>query len=275
MKDEQRIVEWKLSPQVIEETEAVAAKVLEDMRAGRIAAAPRSPRIGAIWYHDWLESDLPPNVKFPLGMNHWLREPVFPDDHWLFGSDGSPPMSWLDLRNMMKARREARLEISVPKPAKRHKPKPSCLIRCIHAAFERVTRERIADWYFDLPNWQQDYVRAFIVAEARSDRLIRLAGDEIATRRAGYPVTMVVPSKRGSPRKSTRDAYMLAALATLLERFGDGELARPIWYEGSEDWCEAIAAVFARSERSLTPKRVYGIWGALSDRDQNRIHSPH
>ena len=115
-----------------------------------------SARRGAIWYLDWLDSDLPPGVQFPLGVNHWLREPVFPDDHWLFGSDDGPTFTWIDCHNTLKASREARLVeqhdnsarmgISVQQPARRHKPMPLCLIRCIHAAFERVTTEHIADY---------------------------------------------------------------------------------------------------------------------------------
>ena len=266
MKDEQRIVEWEMSPQEIEEFEA---EILEDLRMGRLAAVAPSPRLGAIWYHDWLERDLPPGVQFPIGVNHWLREPVFSDDHWLPQGDG-PPMTWLEFHIRCKAHRESRREISVPKPAKRrHKLMPSCLIRCIHATFKRVTPERIADWYLDLPDWQQEYVRAFIVAEAPSDRLIKLAGSEIATRLARFSVTMA--GKRGRPKESTRNAYLLAALSALFERFAEGELARPLWYEGGNDWCAAIANVFDDCKPPVTAGAVHEVWRALSDREQECI----
>ena len=272
MTDEQRTGEWKLSPQVIEKTEAEAAKILADMRAGRIAAAPPSPRLGAIWYHDWLESNLPSGVQFPLGVNHWLRDPVFSDDHWLAQGDGSS-MSWLDVRNIMgKERRKARHGEQLR--ARRHKPMPLCLIRCIHGTFQRVTPERIADWCLALSPLKESYVIAFIRAEAPSDTLIRNAGNTIATRRAGFPALIDVPGKRGASRLATRNAYMFAALSAVRERFGGGELALPIQRKDEGDWCEAVARVFTSGSRPLSAGTLRRMLDNLPKHERARISRP-
>ena len=289
MKDE-RSKAWELSPHEIVESEAEVAEILRDMRAGRIAAAAPSARRGAVWYLDWLDSDLPPGVQFPLGVNHWLREPVFPDDHPLFPSDDGNTLTWLDCHYTWKAVREARLVEQ--RSTKRHKPMPLCLVRCIHAAYERVTPERIADWCLALSPLKEPDVIAFILAEAPSDPRIRNTGNLIATRRAGFPALIdAQPGTRGQPKASTRDAYMLAALSALKRRFGGA-----IRYERKEgrkrkasprkgmarftpksDWCAVVAPAFLSNQRPMKAQRLREMWDKLPKHERERIklfHSP-
>ena len=217
-----------------------------------------SARRGAIWHLEWLDSDLPPGVLFPLGVNHWLREPLFSDEHPLFPSDDGS--TWLDCHYTMRAHREA------ARPVERQ-PMPSRLIRCIRAAYRRVTPERIADWYFALSRLKEPDVLAFIHAEASSDTTLRKAGDLIATRRTGSPASMSVPAgRRGRRAASTRNAYMFAALAALKERYGVA-----IRYENKagrarDDGCAAVAPVF-----NVEARRLRRIWDKLPKHERDRI----
>lgn len=199
-------------------------------------------------------------------------------------------MTWIDCHNTVKARREARL-VEQP-PARRHKPMPLCLVRCIHAAYLRVTPERIADWCLALSPFMERYVMAFILAEAPRDPLIREAGSRIATRRAGFPALIDAPSgERRRPPESTRDAYMLAALSALKGRFGgsirfnSGERAsrstKPSEREGMarytsrKDWCAVVAPVFVSNRRPMKARRLREIFGALPEHERERIRWFH
>ena len=368
---------WKLSPRELEQFEAESTEILEDMRAGRLAAVAPSPRRGAMWYLKLLDSDLPPGVQFPLGMNHWLRESVFPDDHRLFPhkmlladlyaifeaagwpeaipgativkrliamesrpwrewkhgkrinvrnlaillrpfdvhprnhraagkqsrayfldslrpvfganlpDDGSTS-TWLDVHYTWKAVRGARL-VEQP-PARRHKPMPLCLVRCIHAAYERVTPERIAEWCLALSPLKEPDVIAFILAEAPSDRKIHLAGNLIATRRAGFPALIdAQPGNPGQPKASTRDAYILAALSVLKRRFGgairynreEGRKRKASPRRGmarltpKSDWCAVVAPEFVSNRRPMKAQRLRELWDKLPKHERERVKQFH
>ena len=202
--------------------------------------------------------------------------------------DDGPTSTWLDVHYTGKAVREARL-VEQP-PARRHKPMPLCLVRCIHAAYERVTPERIAEWCLALSPLKEPDVIAFILAEAASDLKIRGAGDLIATRRAGFPAWIHAQSGNpGQPKASTRDAYMFAALSALKLRFGGA-----IRYERKEgrkrkgsrrkgvhgftsksDWCAVVAPEFLSNQRPMKARRLREIWDELPKFERERIKQFH
>ena len=159
---------------------------------------------------------------------------------------------------------------SVPAP----EPAPSDLVRCIHAAYERVTSERVADWFGDLDGPDARDMIAFIREAASTDSVLRAAGNLIATRRAGFPA-LIVPhdGRRGRPKSETRNLYIATALFALATRY-NGELDRPIRYKAEDrsgkdrgrDWCAVVAPAFG-----MTAARVRAIWDNLSEIERGAV----
>ena len=96
-----------------------------------------------------------------------------------------------------------------------------CLIRRFHNAFESITFEGIAEWYFGLDGLAAKDVRAFFRDVAPSDPLIREAFGRILSRemspelwqREGVEVKEVIlQGKGGRPSESLRDAFLLTAI---------------------------------------------------------------
>ena len=150
------------------------------------------------------------------------------------------------------------------------------LARCIHAAYLRVTPERIADWCLDreLGATYRDDVIAFIYEAASTDAVLRAAGDLIATRRARFPALIDPPSgRRGRPKSETRNLYITTALFALGTRY-KGELDRPIRYKAEDrhgkdrgrDWCAVVATAFG-----MTAARVRAIWDNLPEIERGAV----
>ena len=259
---------------------------------------------GAGEYHDWLESLLPLGVEFPLGVHPWLRFLIVgnPSLCALFGDDleGVTEHEWRKQwqrkgdktgKELEAERRDnqawaylwAGIPRREPEPAPRHKVMPLCLARCIHAAYLRVTPESIADWCLDreLGASYRDDVLAFIREAASTDTLLRDAGNVIASRRSEFSVQIVPEGgrKRGRPRPETRNAFIVAALAALANRYREGELARALRYKAEDDvgrdrerdWCSVVAAAFVTDGRPMTPRAVRDVWNALSPSERKAI----
>ena len=232
MKDEQRIVEWKLSPQVIEESEAEAAKILEDMRAGRISATTPSPLMGAHRFHKWATSRLAREVREHYGEHfvlatHRLLADV-PEIPWARRQANDRGILFL-VSSMRDGRFPAKPDPSVklrcPEcSCKTDGARADCLIRRFHDAYMKITFERIAKWYFDLDGQAEKDVRAFLRAAAPSDPLIRKALDRILTRevrqREGLRVKVEIEKRGRRKLVALRDAFMLTAMVAAHEWTG-------------------------------------------------------
>ena len=233
MKNEQRIVEWKLSPQVIEESEAEVARILEDMRAGRISATTPSPLMGAHRFHKWATSRLAREVREHYGEHLVLAT------HRLL-ADG-PEFPWArrqandrGILFLVSSMRDGRFPAKPDLSDKLRCPECSCksddgnradcLIRRFHEAFEKVTSKSIAKWYFGLDGQAEKDVRAFLRAAAPSDPLIRDALDRILTRevrhREGLRVKVEIEKRGRRKLVALRDAFMLTAMVAAHEWTG-------------------------------------------------------
>ena len=249
VKNEQRIVEWKLSPQEIEEFEAEIAKILEDMRTERIAAIPPSPLIGAHRFHKWVERQLPPEVR-----EHYGGHFVFATHPLL--ADG-PDFPWA--RKQAKDKGIMYLSMSVFQRGNTAKPEPTglacpgcpckskgeladCLIGRFHRAYKSITSKSIEEWYFDLSGQAEKDVRALLRVAASSDPLIRKAIEQILSREES-PAVVTVRGKSGNLSVALRDAFMYTAMVAVREWPGI-ELADEPAVETVEDCAARVARVF-------------------------------
>ena len=254
MTDEQRIGEWKLSPQVIEETEAEAAKILDDMRAGRIAAVAPSPILGAHRFHQWAVSQLQENVRKDL--EHHL---VFPVHDRL-----AVVYFFVSLRRFREWEPTGSLacsrgcECSIAGMA-------DCLIGRFHAAFERIRNEpeRIADWFIGLPAADASNVRAFFREEAPTDPVIRRGFEAVLSRELSQRESVAVRNVQltNDPARasvSLRDAFMLTAMAAV-HGWLDIRLVHKPASEDMSDCAGRVARVFG-----ITARKVRNRWNRLS-----------
>ena len=165
-----------------------------------------TPLMGALRFHKWAESQLPPEV--------WKHS----GGHLVFGAHRVLDDSFFFL-SMAPLRK--------PEPARRRNTKNAQaadrLIDKFHRAYKRITSERIAAWYSDLAVEDARYVRAFFRAVAKSDPLIRGALDVILTRELSKQEGLrlkVEIEKSGRPLVALRDAFMLTAMVVVHESQG-------------------------------------------------------
>jgi len=145
----------------------------------------------------------------------------------------------------------------------------------IHAAYLRVTPERIATWCLDeLCESVRNDVIAFVLEAAPTDAVLRAVGDLIATRRAGFPALIDAGGVRRGRRKSDlRNLYIATALSALGSRY-PGELDRPMrrkvedrdGKDCARDWCAVVATAFGMSAST-----VRRIWDNLSPSERSAV----
>ena len=256
MKDEQRIVPWEMSPQEIEESEAETAKILEDMRAGRIAAATPSPILGAHRFHQWAVSQLPENIRKDL------------QDHLVFPAHDrlAETFFFTSLRRFreweptgsLACSRGCRCSIA---------SMADCLIGRFHAVFERIRDEpeRIADWYIGLPAADATNVRAFFRVKAPTDPVIRRGFEAVLCRELSQRERVAVQKvqlkdKRTRRSVSLRDAFMLTAMAAV-HGWLDIELVHQPDSDDMSDCAGRVGRVFG-----IKAKTVRNRWNRLSTR---------
>lgn len=160
-----------------------------------------------------------------------------------------------------------------PDPEPDPEPEPETLASDIHAAYLRVTPERITHWCLDeLSESERNDVIAFIVEAAPKDAMLHAAGGLIATRRVGFPARLDAGGgNRGRPKSDLRNLYIVTALYALGNRYEGGEHDRPIRYEaeykrGKGDWCAFVAPVFG-----VSASTVWRIWDNLPATERGAV----
>ena len=168
---------------------------------------------GAFRFHQWAASRLKPEVqahygdRFVLGAHHLLADmlPSLLAAHNLFDPKPKPSVS-LDCSGCQCRTDDERAD---------------CLIGRFHEAFEGITSENIAQWYFGLTGLAAKDVRAFIRVAARSDPLFRKTLERILSgelsQQEGLPVKARVRGGKQRPRTTLRDAFVFTTMFALTE----------------------------------------------------------
>ena len=218
---------------------------------------------GALLFHKWAASQLPPNVRahygdrFVLGAHHLLAGDVF--TRTMFHE--------LAEQKLFNPKPVPSVSLCSPCPCKKNGVNADCvLIDGFHGAYKDITAKSIEQWYSGLTGQDAVDVRAFFRVAAPTHPPIREAFGQILTeellQREGLQVNVNVEGKRTPPRKTLRDAFALTAMVAIKG-----------WLNPSStdmDSCaEVVAAKFEMSSADI-------IWNQWKDVEpENRESDAH
>ena len=180
---------------------------------------------GAFLFHRWAVSHLPRELRahygdrFVLGAHHSLADhfPVLSEILKLFYRKPDP--------SVIPICRECKCK---PEDASTdRKPDPSVILDCLlidrfHHAYEDITADNVAEWYFGSFVPDAVHVLAFLRVAAPSDhRVLLKARNQILSQevslQVGRSATVKVKGKQTRPRETLRDAFALTAMVAIKE----------------------------------------------------------
>ena len=207
MKDEYPIREWSAILGGVQERDAELGSTI----------------YGAFLFHRWAVSHLPQELRahygnrFVLGAHHSLADhfPVLSETLKLFYRTPDP--------SVIPVCRECKCK---PEDASTdRKPDPSVILDCLlidrfHHAYEDITSDNVAEWYFGLFVPNAMHVLAFLRVAAPSDhRVLLKARNQILSHelslQVGRSATVKVKGEQTRPRETLRDAFALTAMVAI------------------------------------------------------------